>query len=56
LTKIADTTFGREIFNLLKSDLETRSVELNALFLQSLKLHDVYNTILPKITPEFLAL
>lgn len=54
MTKIADTTFGREIFDLLKSELETRSVELNALFLQSLKLQDVYNTILPKITPKLI--
>jgi hypothetical protein len=43
-----------EIFNLLNSDLESRSVELNALILQSLKLHEAYNTILPKVTPRLI--
>jgi hypothetical protein len=54
LTKISDVTFGRELFDLLNSDLESRSVELNALFLQSLKLQEAYNTILPKITPRLI--
>ncbi len=54
MTKISDVTFGRELFDLLNSDLESRSVELNALFLQSLKLQEAYNTILPKVTPRLI--
>ena len=37
--------FGKDIFDLIKSDSERGSVELNALFLQSLKLQEAYNTI-----------
>jgi hypothetical protein len=54
LSKITEETFGREIFDLLNSDLGSRSVELNALFLQTLKLHEAYNTILPKVTPRLI--
>jgi hypothetical protein len=54
LSKITEATFGREIFDLLNSDLETKSAELNALFLQSLKLQEAYNTILPKVTPRLI--
>ena len=34
--------------------MESRSVELNALFVQSLKLHEAYDTILPKVTPRLI--
>ncbi len=54
MSKITEAKFGREIFDLLNSDLESRSVELNALFLQTLKLHEAYNTILPKVTPRLI--
>jgi hypothetical protein len=54
LSKITEAKFGREIFDLLNSDLGSRGVELNALFLQSLKLHEAYNTILPKVTPRLI--
>jgi hypothetical protein len=54
LTKTSETTFGKEIFNLLNSDLESRSVELNGLFLQSLKLHEAFNTKLPNVTPRLI--
>ncbi len=46
--------FGKDIFDLIKSDSERGSVELNALFLQSLKLQEAYNTILPKVTPKLI--
>jgi hypothetical protein len=44
--------FGKEIFDLVKSGSENGSVELDVLFLQSLKLQEAYNTILPKVTPK----
>ena len=46
--------FGKEIFDLIKSGSEKGSVELDALFLQSLKLQEAYNTILPKVTPKLI--
>lgn len=54
MSRITEAKFGREIFDLIKSDSEGGSVELNALFLQSLKLQDAYNTILPKVTPKLI--
>ena len=54
MADITEATFGKEIFDLVHSELETRSVELNALFLQSLKLQEAYNTILPKVTPRLI--
>lgn len=46
--------FGKEIYDLIKSGSEKGSVELDALFLQSLKLQEAYNTILPKVTPKLI--
>ena len=46
--------FGKEIFDLIKSGSEKGSVELDVLFLQSLKLQEAYNTILPKVTPKLI--
>ena len=54
MSRITEAKFGREIFDLLNSDLGSRGVELNALFLQTLKLHEAYNTILPKVTPRLI--
>jgi len=54
VSKITEGMFGKDIFDLIKSDSERGSVELNALFLQSLKLQEAYNTILPKVTPKLI--
>ena len=54
MSKITEGMFGKDIFDLIKSDSERGSVELNALFLQSLKLQEAYNTILPKVTPKLI--
>jgi hypothetical protein len=54
LANITEAAFGEEIFDLVKSDSDRRNVELDALFLQSLKLQEAYNTILPKVTPKLI--
>lgn len=46
--------FGKERFDLIKSGSEKGSVELDVLYLQSLKLQEGYNTILPKVTPKLI--
>jgi hypothetical protein len=46
--------FGKEIFDLIKSESEKGSVELDALLIQSLKLQEAYDTILPKVTPKLI--
>ena len=48
MSKITEGMFGKNIFDLIKSDSEKGSVELNALFLQSLKLQELIILYCPK--------
>src|SRR2546426_2283558 len=54
MNNITEEIFGKDIFDLTKSTSGRESVELQALLMQSMKLEEVYRSVLPKVTSKLI--
>jgi hypothetical protein len=54
MNNLAEEIFGKDKFDLTKSTTGRESVELQALLMQSMKLEEVYRSVLPKVTSKLI--